>query len=179
MTFNWEISIGDVIATFSLIGSVLMYILTSVKQKKTKDFAKNANAYNESAKKYYDLMVEQIKSNNENINKINSTTKTNKAYCDANIIKIGRNSWILKIFNKGNAIAKDISFEFLIDEKPSIIAAPGTSFPIKLLEPQRNVDYHLGIYLGLSTHSWEYQVTWTNQDGSSDSKKGILTLPLS
>ena len=57
MTFNWEISIGDVIATFSLESvEVLMYILTSVKQKKTKDFAKNANAYNESAKKYNDLM---------------------------------------------------------------------------------------------------------------------------
>lgn len=178
MIFNWDISVGDIIAFFSLLGSILMFWLTSRKQRKTKDFAENANAYNDSAKKYYDLMVEQIKTEKNSINDINFKT-TKKAYCDANIVKIGSNNWILKVFNKGNANAADVSFKYLIDNVPAILGSNGKTFPIKLIEPQKNVDYHLLIHMGLSSESWEYEITWTNEDGTADGKKGILTLPLS
>ncbi len=176
MTFNWEVSVGDIIAFISLIGSILMFGLTSKKQKRTKDFAQNANAYNDSAKKYYDLMVEQIKVEKHNYGDNGLKAIAKQAYCDANIVKIGSNKWILKVFNKGNANATDVSFKYLIENAPTIT---GKAFPIKLLEPQKNVDYHLLIHMGLSNESWKYEITWTNEDGTPDSKKGILTLPLS
>ena len=176
MTFNWEVSIGDIIAFFSFIGSIVMFFLTIYKGRKTKDFAQNANAYNDSAKKYYDLMVEQLKTV-QHIGNDNISPK--KAYCDANIVKNGSNNWILKVFNKGNTNATDITFKYLIDGAPSILESTGKTFPIKLLEPQKNVDYFLNIHMGLNSSSWEYEITWTNEDGITDSKKGILTLPLS
>ena len=178
MIFNWEVSVGDIIAFLSLLGSIVMFGLTSGKERKTKDFAQNANAYNDSAKKYYDLMVEQIKAEKHSASDTN-LPPTKMAYCDANIVKIGSNKWILKVFNKGNANASDVSFKYLIDNAPTILGSNGKSFPIKLLEPQKNVDYHLLIHMGLSSESWEYEITWTNEDGTADSKKGILTLPLS
>lgn len=178
MTFNWEVSVGDIIAFLSLLGSIVMFGLTSRKQRKTKDFAQNANAYNDSAKKYYDLMVEQLKAEKHNISDTSLKT-TKKAYCDANIVKIGSNKWILKVFNKGNATASDVSFKYLIENAPAILGPNGKSFPIKMLEPQKNIDYHLLIHMGLSSESWEYEISWTNEDGTADSKKGILTLPLS
>ncbi len=176
MIINWEVSIGDLIAFLSLIGTIVMFILTNIKQRKTKDFAKNANAYNDSAKKYYDLMIEQLIT--EKSISGDDKIKTKKAFCDANIVKIGSNNWILKVFNKGNVPARNVSFKYLIDDAPIIISSKDT-FPIKLLEPQKNVDYHLGIYLSLRTSSWDYEIAWTNEDGTVDSKKGILTLPLS
>lgn len=179
MTFNSEVSVGDIIAFVSLLGSIVMFALTSKKQSSTKDFAQNANAYNDSAKKYYDFMVEQIKSEKHNISDINLKTTTKKAYCDANIVKIGNNKWILKVFNKGNANATDVSFNYLIDNAPIIVGTSSKAFPIKLLEPQKNVDFHLLIHMGLSSESWEYEIAWTNEDGKVDSKKGILTIPLS
>jgi len=178
MIFNWGVSVGDIIAFLSLLGSIVMFGLTSRKQKNTKDFAQNANAYNDSAKKYYDLMVEQIKAEKHSINDAN-LKPTKKAYCDANIVKIGSNKWILKVFNKGNANATEISFRYLIDNAPAILGTNGKSFPIKMLEPQKNIDYHLLIHMGLNSESWEYEISWTNEDGTTDSKKGILTLPLS
>lgn len=178
MTYNWEVSIGDIIALCALIGSIVMFILTINKERKTKDFAQNANAYNDSAKKYYDLMVEQLKAEKHN-SVIGNVKTTSKAYCDANIVKIGSNKWILKLFNKGNANATNVSFKYLIDGAPAILGPSGKAFPIKLLEPQKNVDFHLMIHMGLSSASWEYEITWINEDGTADSKKGILTLPLS
>jgi hypothetical protein len=179
MTFNWEVSVGDIIAFISLLGSVVVFGLTSKEQRRTKDFAQNANAYNDSAKKYYDLMVEQIKAEKYNISDSNLIAKNKKAYCDANIVKIGSNKWILKIFNKGNANATDVSFKYLVDNAPTYLTSNDKAFPIKLLEPQKNVDYHLIIHMGLSSESWDYEIMWTNEDGTTDSKKGILTLPLS
>lgn len=170
MKFDFEISVGDIIALCSLIGSVVMFVLNIINQLKSKKFAQNANAYNESAKKYYDLAVEQLKVNINNVN---------KAKCDANIVKIGNNKWILKIFNKGNSDASDVTFKYLVDEAPPIIGPRRDTFPIKLLEPQKNVDCHLIIHMGLPSSSWEYEITWKNEDGNADSKKGVLTLPLS
>ncbi len=178
MTFNGEVSVGDIIAFFSLIGSVVMFVLTMKKQRKTKDFAQNANAYNDSAKKYYDLMVEQLKADKHYSGIGNAVTATKKAYCDANIVKIGSNKWILKVFNKGSTNATDVTFKYLINGAPDILGPSGKTFPIKLLEPQKNVDYHLIIHMDLSSESWEYEMTWKNEDGTTDSKKGILTLPL-
>lgn len=156
-----------------------MFVLTSKKQSSTKSFAQNANAYNDSAKKYYDLMVEQIKAEKHNASNNGLKTIVKQAYCDANIVKIGRNKWILKVFNKGNTNATNVSFKYLIKDAPAIFETNGKAFPIKLLEPQKNVDYHLLIHMGLNNESWEYEITWKNEDGTTDSKKGILTLPLS
>lgn len=171
MKLNFEISVGDIIALCALIGSVIMFVLNFVNQLKSKKFAQNANAYNESAKKYYDLAVEQLQ---VNISNVNST-----ANCDANIVKIGNNKWILKIFNKGNSDASDVTFKYLDDEAPPIIGPRGDTFPIKLLEPQKNVDCHLIKHMGLPSSSWEYEITWKNEDGKTVNKKGVLTLPLS
>lgn len=179
MIFNWEVSFGDIIAFCAFIGTIVMFILSTRKQRKTEEFAQNANAYNDSAKKYYDLMVEQLKAEKQKSLIGNAKTITVKAYCDANIVRIGSNKWILKVFNKGNANAIDVSFKYLVNDAPDILRVRDEMFPIKLLEPQKSVDYHLGIYLGLNSSSWEYEITWTNEDGTKDGKKGILTLPLS
>lgn len=178
MTFVLEVSVGDIIAFFSLLGSIVMFVLTIKKQRKTKEFAENANAYNDSAKKYYDLMIEQLNTEKENAN-MGNVKNVKKASCDVNVVKIASNKWILKVFNKGDANATDVSFKYLIDNAPHVMQSNGKSFPIKLLEPQKNVDYHLGVYLNLNSSSWEYEITWKNEDGTPDSKKGILTLPLS
>lgn len=172
MIFNNEVSVGDIIAFISLIGSILMFVLTTLKRGETKGYAQNANAFNESAKKYYDLMIEQLKSGGFNENK---KVKSEKAHCDANIVRIASDKWILKIFNKGSDNATDVRFRYLEDEAPPIL---GDSY-IKLLEPQKNVDYHLIIHMGLKSSSWGYEITWINEDGTPDSKQGILTLPLS
>lgn len=175
MKFNWEVSVGDIIAFCALVGSVITYFSTRISQRKSKGFAQKADAFNDSAKKYYDLMVEKLK-NVKNAPVTDGTKMITKAYCDANIVKIGRNSWILKVYNKGSLSASDVLFKFLIDDAPTAI---GIEDPMKLLEPQKNVDYHLLITLDLSGTSWEYEITWTNEDGTTDSKIGVLTLPLS
>jgi|GEM_PF-3578127 len=178
MTFEWIVSVGDIIAFLAFLGSIFMFVMTSIKQRDTKESAKRADSFNESAKKYYDLMVEEMKGKKENTCDNQNKSSKNKAYCDANIVRIGNNKWILKVFNKGNANAIEVSFKYMIDNAPEIISVHGTPFPIKLLEPQKNVDYHLGIDLGLTSASWEYEIAWKNEDGTEDSKKGILTLPL-
>lgn len=169
MRFNFEISIGDIIALLSLLGSIILFVINLFNQAKTKAYAENANAYNESAKKYFDLSVEHLES------KKNSIVK---ATCDANIVRIEKNKWILKIFNKGTAPAINVSFKY-IDEGPDIIGGNEKDFPIKLLEPQKNVDYHIIITLSTRSSSWDYELSWYAEDGQITIKRGVLTLPLS
>ncbi|HRX09145.1 MAG TPA: hypothetical protein P5559_08280 [Candidatus Limiplasma sp.] len=168
-----EISVGDVIAFASLIGTIIMFILTTIRETKSKGSAESANAFYDAAKKYYDLMVEFKPMSSENL------SMPKKASCDANIVRIGSGKWILKVYNKGNADAKNVTFRYLVDKAPDVFAPGGEGFPIALLEQQKNVDYHLMVHMGLSSSSWEYEITWTNEDGSEDNKKGVLTLPLS
>ncbi len=170
MKLNLEISVGDIIALCALIGSIVVFILSMISQMKTKGYAENANTYNESAKKYYDLASDQLE---------NSNNKKEDAKCDANIVKLGKTKWVLKIFNKGKTDATDVTFNYLSDEGPDIIGLGESNFPIKLLEPQKNVDYHIIVHMGLRSSSWEYELKWINEDGKHDSKKGVLTLPLS
>lgn len=177
MAINLEISIGDIIALLSLIGSIIVLILTIQKHVSTKGFAENADAFNSSAKKYYDLMVQQINYGNHNRQDFNSQNMQNRACCDANIVKISSNKWILKVFNKGKASAKNVTFRYLVDDAPIVLS--DNPFPIKHLEPQKGVDYHLIVHMGMRSSSWDYEITWVNEDDTADRKEGILTLPLS
>ncbi len=180
MTFDWNVSFGDIVAFCALLGSIAMFILTSIKQSKSKDSAINANSFYDAAKKYYDLMVELTPKmlNTSKGTSRDIANEVKKAICDASIVKIGSGKWILKVFNKGNMDATNVIFKYLKKDAPTILGSRGDAFPIKLLEQQKNVDYHLVIHMGLSSSSWEYEVTWTNEDGTVDRKKGVLTLPL-
>lgn len=174
MIFDWAVLVGDIIALCSLIGSIIMFIRTAKKQRETMNSAIIANSYMDSAKKYYDMMIDQLKDEKNNSSQREAKTVLEKAYCDANIVKTGSNKWILKIFNKGYANATNVSFKYLVENAPPILG----EFPIKSLEPQKNVDNHIIIHLGLGSSSWDYEINWTNEDGTIDSKRGILTLPL-
>lgn len=68
MNFNWEISVGDIISVFALIGSIIMFISSNSSRKEAKKseeqaakFEKNADEHNKSAKEYYKLMNEELK----------------------------------------------------------------------------------------------------------------------
>ncbi|MDF1617318.1 hypothetical protein [Petrocella sp. FN5] len=169
MNINLEVSVGDIIAFCALIGSIIMFVLNLINQARTKAYAENANAYNESARKYFDLAVEQMETKKDNFE---------KAICDANIVRYGKNSWLLKIFNKGSASATNVTFKY-IDGGPDIVGGSDSNFPISLLEPQKNVDFHIIITMSTRGSSWDYELSWTAEDGQEQSKRGVLTLPLS
>ena len=172
MTFDWHVSVGDIIALGSLGGSIIMFILTAIKQSKSKDSADKANSFYDAAKKYYDLMTELPKV--ENAHKNDEVYQ--KAICDASIVNVGSSKWVLKVYNKGKSIAKNITFNFTEEESPLVLS--NDMFPIKVLEQHDNVDLPLIVSLGTRSSSWEYEVKWENEDGTMDSKIGYLTLPL-
>ncbi len=163
MSFNSEIAIGDIISIIVLIGSFIMFLLTAIKERKTRKYAESANNSNDSAKKYYDLMIEQLNIKTEK-------EKHKKANCDINIIKTGEGKWLFKVCNNGNEIAKNIKFRFLGNDNPSIIKPRGKPFSIKILEPHKNIDYFLSIHMGLKVLSWEYEIEWENLSGLVESK---------
>lgn len=176
MSFNWEVSIGDIIALFAFLGSIVMFVLTAIKQTKSKSNADSANGFYDAAKNYYDLMVDITPKILTGATPKKSQDK--KAECDAYIVKTGSNKWIIKIFNKGTANANNVDFKYLTDGAPRIFSGGGDAFPIELLEPQKNVDYHFMVFLGQAHTSWKYEISWIEDDGSQFSKKGVLTLPL-
>ncbi len=88
MTFDWNVSIGDIIAFIALLGSITMFVLTTIKQAKSKNSAKSANDFYDAAKKYYDLMVDFTPKifNHTNMVSGGYSNEVKKAICDASIV---------------------------------------------------------------------------------------------
>ncbi|MEX1378229.1 MAG: hypothetical protein AB1Z23_12265 [Eubacteriales bacterium] len=175
MSFDWQISVGDIIAFVSLIGSIIMFVLTTIKQTKSKSNAEGASSFNDAAKKYYELMVDITP---KLLNRTKVEEKKEKAECDAAVVRTGKSKWVIKIFNKGNSNANNVAFKYLSEDGPAIIGSVKEIFPIELIEPQKNVDYHFMVFMSTKSSSWKYELTWTNDDGTPGSKKGVITLPL-
>jgi hypothetical protein len=178
MTFNWEVSVGDIVAFIAFIGSLVMFVLTTIKQTKSKMDADGASSFYDAAKKYYDFMIDETPNFLWGNRVSAGGEESEKANCDVSIVRTGSSNWVLKVFNKGTANANNVSFKYLVEGAPEIITTGGKAFPIKLLEPQKNVDYHFMVYLSTVGMSWEYDISWINDDGEQTSKKGVLTLPL-
>lgn len=172
MEFNFTVSVGDIIAFGSLIGSVIMFVLTFIKQSQSKSDAKSANSFYTAAEKYYDMMVQATAT------KRLTQPIISKASCTASVVKTSNNNYVLKISNKGDAIAQEVNFRYIDEDSPEI-ESKENRFPIKFIDPENSVDFFLAIHLGLKSYSWEYELSWAEENGTISSKKGVLTLPLS
>lgn len=141
----------------------LALILAAYSTFRVRKFEKNQN----------ELTELQLKQEKEKL------AQSNKAKCDASIVRTGKTDWILKIFNKGQGNAKNIHFEFTSVEKVDILCSGSSpTFPIIELKPQTSVDFHLLIHMGLSESSWPYKIDWENEDSTNGTDSGVLSLPL-
>ena len=134
---------------------------------------------------YSTLRVRKFEKNQNKLVEIELEEKTAKiaeskrAKCDANLVRTGKTDWILKIFNKGQSDAKNVYFNFTSEEGLDLLYSGSKNpFPILILAPQNNIDFHVPIHMGLKESSWTYNIKWDNNDGTTDEKNGELRLPL-
>lgn len=98
-----------------------------------------------------------------------------KADLGATIVRLGRNNYRLKIWNKGKAAAKDVSIFFpegneLVDERDV-----AEKFPLQILDTHQSVD--LLAVVAMETRSKHaIRLTWSDDAGSQNEKLVFVTI---
>lgn len=89
--------------------------------------------------------------------------KENKksACVEGRVIKIGKGKYRLKVWNSGNATAKNVTASF--NKGSNIIMMDSEKMPFEELEPQKNFEIVLVIHNGSSR---KFTITTTWEDGS-------------
>lgn len=150
--------INILISSIAIIISIFSYI-DSRKAKKVQD---RINKIEEKLKTY------------ELEEKQNQKEKAQEAYVEARIIKISNNNYALKIWNSGEATAKNVNFEAPLEYSEIFWKE---NVPYEYLEPGKSFEEHIITYFGLPT-KYEITTTWSDYKGDH-SKVQIVTLSIS
>lgn len=119
--------IGIALSAFAIVLTIVMYFKHDKRLKKQEE---KLNAY-------------QLKKIDE------EESENKKALIRGNIVKGNKGSRVLKIFNSGKAVARNIRVEYLGDMEH--IFPRDDHFPYELLNPQDNFEIFLLLASGAST----------------------------
>ena len=139
-----------VISVVSLLLSVISFIV-SIKSQKLQN---KVNEIELKLKKYE--LAEKEK-------------EQQKVPCiDARIIHITKGNYRIKIWNSGNAVAKNVTASW--DEGSQIIFFDQEKMPFELLEPQKSFDLAISTYIG-SPRKLCITTVWEDSDGKKHNKE--------
>ncbi|WP_321517944.1 hypothetical protein [uncultured Bacteroides sp.] len=145
---------GDIISpVLSLIAIALTIVMYFKHDKRLKRQEEKLNAY-------------QLKKID------NEEAENKKAQIKGNIVKSGNGSRVLKIFNSGKSIARNVRIEYLGDMEG--IIPRDNHFPYELLNPQDNTEIYLLLCGGASKLSIKY--IWDDESKEGNEFTQILTL---
>lgn len=98
-----------------------------------------------------------------------------KAEIEVNTVCIGKGSHILKFYNKGKAIARNISFDIVTDKKEEIhLFMQDDYLPYPHLQPQQYFDVK---YMSFSNNAHEIiKITWDDDFGAERTKEIVVDM---
>lgn len=150
------LSLSDIVASLALL-------LSGYSIKKTVDFNKRQKEFIETNDKLNKMLLEK---------ETQDALQQRKADISANFIKIDKNNYRLKVFNKGKNTAKNIRIEFPEGNELLIKSDVNRKFPVPILEQHQSVELIAIIYYG-SPNRIKIKLSWDDDYGVDNEK--ILT----
>ena len=155
----FTLTLSDVAAFLALIVAVWSVIQTT-------RFNKRQNAFAETAQRLNEMLIAREAADAEG---------QQAADVSANFIKIGKNDYRLKIFNRGPGVARNVRLEMLRGGDLLSRGEVEKKFPLALLERQQNVDLICFVHLG-SDLTMEVRLFWDDDKEQGRSKELVLHL---
>lgn len=144
-----SISISDIAAFLALIVATWSAIQTGRFNRRQNDFSATADRLNQLLISREAVEAEQQR----------------KADISANFVKIAKNDYRLKVFNRGAAVARNVRLEILDGDQLFPKNELAKKFPFPALERQQNVDVMISVTLGTPRRA-HLRLTWTDEAGA-------------
>jgi len=148
-------NVGDVASAASAVFAFVALIVSAISLYKANKFGATADRLNR-------LLIEREQA---------ETVALKKADLSANIVKVGRTDYRLKVFNRGNNIARNVRLIDL-DLDSSLLLADELQrkFPIPVLEQHQSVELIVAVTLG-SGDRVHIKLLWDDETGKDNEKE--------
>jgi hypothetical protein len=93
----------------------------------------------------------------------------------ANLVKVSRNNWRLKLYNRGPAIARNVRMEFPDGNDLVVESEVRDKLPMEMMEQHQVVELICAIYIG-SKVKHRIQIIWDDASHENRSKFVDLTI---
>lgn len=156
-----EIDPGDVVALVALLVSAWT-------AKKTIDFNKRQNELAETNERLNRLLIDKETAERE---------AAARADLSANFIKIGKNNWRLKVFNRGPGTASNVRLEMLDDGASDLLIDSDVQrkFPVPILEQHQNIELIAAVTMGSPSRA-HLRLVWDDASGKDREKEVTPTI---
>ena len=150
---------GDVLAALALLLSIIATVTTI-------RFNRRQKSLNESQ----ELLNQRLLAREE------SDARAGKqADLSANLVKMGSSNWRLKIFNRGKAVARDVTIAWPQDDDLLILSDVNSKFPLEMLEPMQGVELIALIHMN-SKSKHQLTLRWSDDFDPANEKTVYPTL---
>lgn len=151
---SWTLSSSDVVA-------VLALLLAGVSFVQTARFNRRQNQFAETAARLNELLIAR---------ETGESAQQRRADVSANFVKVGQSNYRLKIFNRGEATAREINLELLDAAELISEREMQQKLPIPQLERHQVVELIASIHMN-SPRRARLRLTWNDEAGAGHSKE--------
>lgn len=129
---------------------------------------KRTNDYNRRADRLNALLIERESLESES---------QKRADVSANFVKVGTNSYRLKVFNKGIGTATNVRLETLDDKAAALLMSDdlASKFPLPVLEQHQSIEVHARVHMQ-SPNRAQIRLLWDDASGKDRQKEIFPTL---
>jgi hypothetical protein len=155
-----ESVISNLISGLALVVSAIALLITH-------NFNRRQKSLIESQEKLNQLLLEK---------ELQSSENDKKAELGASFVRVGpKSSYRLKVWNKGKALAKNVTVEFPNGNDIIPDSELSDKFPLESLEPQAGVELIMAVHMGTS-RKHTVRLAWDDGSTSRNEKTIHLTL---
>jgi hypothetical protein len=154
-----SVTVGDVVGALALVLSVVATV--------------NAIRFNSRQKS---LIETQELLNQRLLAREESDAEANRrADLSANLIKVGKSNWRVRVYNRGKAAARNVTVHWPPDDDLLIQSDVDSKFPLEVLEPAHGVELHALVHMG-SRSKHEITLRWSDDLSRTNEKTVYPTL---
>lgn len=158
-------SASDIIASVALIVSVLSVVFTERRARKSD---KEQLLMKEEQDRMRKLLLEK---------ETKSAINEMKADLGANLVKIGKNNYRLKVFNRGKVEAKQVNIQFPDNDGDEYLAISQVNekFPYEILYPQQSIEIIASISFGCKS-KYKIILVWDDEFRRRNEQEVIVSI---
>lgn len=156
---NIPVSFSDILAILALLLSLIATITTI-----------RFNGRQQSLLASQEMLNQRLLAREEN-----EARASTQADLSANLVKVGKHGWRLKIYNRGRAAARNVTVESTKENGLLIQSDVDSKFPLASLEPAHGVELMALVHMG-SPSKHEVTLRWTDDLNDSNEKTIYVTL---
>jgi len=156
---NVSVSFSDILAALALVLSLIATI-TTIRFNGRQKFLIDSQ----------ELLNQKLLAREENDARVGA-----QADLSANLVKVGKHGWRLKIYNRGRVAARNVTIECAETDGLFIQSEINSKFPLESLEPAHGVELIASVHMG-SQSKHRVTLRWSDDLRDSNEKTVYVTL---